>query len=233
MDYEALGIWLAFWALSSYLLSLKSKSKIIIIGTGFLISTIGFAMLVATVNIIAEQKEKEVANNAGFSTYEEYAKAAAAGFKTKAAYDQFIALKERQKKEAFQREQARKKLAQQQQDAIKKAIRDKEKKAKEDACKKDLQCWAEHNFAYAEVECPKQIERLAKYDFEWTDKGWFNHKFDRFRWHNKTDGSVTYAGDKIKLQNGFGAWQIYNYECDYDTTHKVVLDVRVHPGRLR
>ena len=69
MDYEALGLWLAFWALSSYLLSLKSRSKIITIGTGFLISTIGFAMLVATVNIIAEQRENEIANKAGFATH--------------------------------------------------------------------------------------------------------------------------------------------------------------------
>jgi hypothetical protein len=89
MDYEALGIWLAFWALSSYLLSLKSRSKIITIGTGFLISTIGFAMLVATVNIIAEQREKEIANKAGFATHEKYTKAAAADFQ-KADYDKSL-----------------------------------------------------------------------------------------------------------------------------------------------
>jgi len=30
----------------------------------------------------------------------------------------------------------------------------------------------------------------------------------------KSEGIVTTIGDKIKMQNGFGAWQHMTYECD-------------------
>ena len=43
---------------------------------------------------------------------------------------------------------------------------------------------------------------------------------------------ITYRGDKIKFQNGFGAWSWYIYECDYDLKNEKVIDVRAEPGRF-
>lgn len=99
------------------------------------------------------------------------------------------------------------------------------------ACREDLQCWGDKHSIGAAIRCRAPVEKLAKYSFEWTD-GWLEPKFSRFRWASKSAGTVTYVGDKIKFQNGFGAFQFYTYFCDYDPDHEVVLDVRAVPGRL-
>lgn len=83
----------------------------------------------------------------------------------------------------------------------------------------------------AAVECAPQIERLAKYSFEWTDR-WYEPKFSHYRWSDKARGIVTYIGDKIKLQNGYGAWAFYTYSCNFDVIRKTVLDVQASEGRL-
>lgn len=107
-----------------------------------------------------------------------------------------------------------------------------EQVAKETAeCKKDLQCWGDKNGGTAAVYCKEPVERLAKYSFEWTD-GTLEQKFSHFRWKDKDNGIITYIGDKIKYQNGFGAWQNSTYECDIDPVSKTVFDVRASAGRL-
>lgn len=105
------------------------------------------------------------------------------------------------------------------------------KKTEDEICRKDITCWAETKFFSASSACQKQIERLAQYDFEWTD-GMLEPKFSHYRWHNISNGSVTYIGDKFKAQNGFGAWSNVIYECDYDLVNEAVLDVRAEQGRL-
>jgi len=107
-----------------------------------------------------------------------------------------------------------------------------EAERKKDAdCKTDLQCWGDKHSIKASFACRPYVERLAKYQFEWTD-GWLDTKFSRFRWKNKAKGQVTYVGDKIKFQNGFGAWQYATYTCDYDPVADVVLNMDAAPGRM-
>ena len=84
----------------------------------------------------------------------------------------------------------------------------------------------------AGFRCEEPVERLAKWSHKWID-GVLEPKFGSFRWKDKDRGTLTYLGDRIQFQNGFGAWQDYVYECDYDPTAEVVLDVRAHPGHLR
>ena len=72
---------------------------------------------------------------------------------------------------------------------------------------------------------------MAKNNFEWTD-GVLEPKFSHYRWKDQSLGEITYIGDKIKFQNGFGAWIFHTYECDLDSTGTRVLDVRASPGRL-
>ncbi len=54
----------------------------------------------------------------------------------------------------------------------------------------------------------------------------------RFRWLDQGAGALTYIGDKIQFQNGFGAWQNHIYECDYDAGTGKPIEVRAQPGRL-
>lgn len=139
------------------------------------------------------------------------------GFSTKSELEQYKKQQLQIKKQREERER-QKRIA--------------EKKEEERLCKKDLQCWGQKNANAAAVACDGKIEKLAKYDFEWTD-GFFEPKFSRSRWRNKDRLIITYIGDKIKLQNGFGAWQRYTYECDYDTERDLVLKVSARPGRIK
>ena len=101
----------------------------------------------------------------------------------------------------------------------------------ESDCKQSLSCWAEKHTVAASIYCRRVVERLAAHDFEWTD-GFLEPKFSHYRWSNQSSGAVTYIGDKIKFQNGFGAWTRYVYECDFSPSGNVVLDVRGRPGSL-
>lgn len=103
-----------------------------------------------------------------------------------------------------------------------KALSDAEE-AKESACKNDLQCWGPRHIWFADTACAPLIEAYAKFDFEWTD-GW-GEKFDRARLEG--DGRITYLGNDIKFQNGFGVWSIMNYECTYDPATKRALRASV------
>lgn len=99
------------------------------------------------------------------------------------------------------------------------------------ACKADIQCWGDKYNIEAGIRCDEHVERMASYNFEWTD-GWMEPKFSHFRWLDSETGTVTYIGDKIKFQNGFGAWQNIVYECDFDPELRQVLAVRGEPGRI-
>ena len=98
-----------------------------------------------------------------------------------------------------------------------------------DPCMKSIQCWGDKHSVSGGIYCRPFVEKSAKYDFEWTDS-WIEAKFSHFRWknaENRDAGIVTYIGDKVKFQNGYGAWQRVTYECDFDPTGESVLDIRI------
>lgn len=97
---------------------------------------------------------------------------------------------------------------------------------KEEACRQDLRCTAETNMVETTLKCARVIERMAKYDYEWTGTT-TTEQFSRFKWQDQETGVVTYWGDRIKFQNGFGAWSHMIYECDAVPEAKMLLDVRV------
>ena len=87
------------------------------------------------------------------------------------------------------------------------------------ACRENLKCWGMKHNADAILNCIPLIERLAKYGYEWTDS-LLGTKFDAYQWKNRHAGTLIYSGDKVKFQNGFGAWQRMNYWCSYDPAVK-------------
>jgi hypothetical protein len=89
--------------------------------------------------------------------------------------------------------------------------------------------WLSGKFSIeAGVKCQTPVERLAKFDFQWTD-GTFELKFPSFLVNVRSPGVLTVVGDKIKFQNGFGAWQHMKYFCDFDVRKKQVIDVSATP----
>lgn len=95
----------------------------------------------------------------------------------------------------------------------------------------DLTCLGNAGVISASVYCAREVEKLAKHDFKWTDS-LLESKFDRFRWKDKKSGVITYVGDKAQFQNGFGAFTHVTYECDLAKDNKTVLAVRAKEGRL-
>lgn len=96
------------------------------------------------------------------------------------------------------------------------------------ACRQDFQCWGEKARINKEGACKRAIENMARFDTRWTDDGWLEYKFEHFKWKNKSKGIITLMGDKLQLQNGFGAWRKVRYECDVDPMeHNGVIDVRI------
>jgi len=63
-------------------------------------------------------------------------------------------------------------------------------RARADACKRDLQCIGNEKSIEATIACQPWVERMAKNDFQWADH-WYEGKFDRFRWQDKTNGTIT------------------------------------------
>ena len=111
------------------------------------------------------------------------------------------------------------------------SVEEKRRKDEVAACRQDLDCWGKKFKAKAEVKCEDGIEHLAKYSYKWTG-GFLGQKFSLLRWKNQQAGIIIYIGDKIEFQNGFGAWQNYIYECDFDTNTETVLSTQADPGRL-
>ena len=105
------------------------------------------------------------------------------------------------------------------------------KKAENECAAADLSCLANKGVIAAGVYCKDAVERFALHSVRWTD-GTFDMKFSRFRWANEADGTITYIGDKVEFQNGFGAYSPMIYECDLAKDGKTVMAARVHEGRL-
>ena len=49
---------------------------------------------------------------------------------------------------------------------------------------------------------------------------------------DQSRGIITYVGDKISFQNGFGAWVNSTYACDYEAGTDTAFDARAWAGRL-
>lgn len=101
--------------------------------------------------------------------------------------------------------------------------------SKDEACLRDDDCIRDRTnwLSRAGFFCSPQIEDEALYSHEWTD-GWIEPKFSRFV-ARPDRNAVHYFGDKLKFQNGFGAWQRMFYSCLYDPINERVLDVSVAP----
>lgn len=104
-------------------------------------------------------------------------------------------------------------------------------KEAEARCRESENCSMNMKMRVAEGICPAYVQRLAKNNYEWTN-GFLAPKFEQWQWKDQKKGVATFFGDKIKFQNGFGAWIIHMYECDFDIKSDRVLGVRAKPGRL-
>ncbi len=182
--------------------------------------SIGLVFVLFTIAAISTSNtKKQKATNLGFTSIEEYREAISNDAKTKEEWDK--------KKREIAKEKFAIELKKYEKSKAERIAKDEEEKK----CRQDVQCWADRNMIQADVYCQEQIERLAKYESRWSDE-FLENKFDRAEWKNKDKGIVSYVGDKIQLQNGFGSYQNHIYRCDYDTLNEQVINVSIFSGHL-
>lgn len=98
-------------------------------------------------------------------------------------------------------------------------------------CMKDINCWFEHTMPAASYPCQEAIEKQAKYEVKWDDS-FMSLAFTQAAWSNQEEGVIVLMGDKVKFQNGYGAFQNMRYTCTWSPATETVLDVAVEPGRI-
>lgn len=223
-----LVLWFVLWLLAAFIISKYTQSMVIRIGGGFIVTIFTFILIVGAGQSWFEYQEEQRAKNRGYQSVEHYNQGAKQGFASGKQYYDFLAKK---KAEAAAR-QKQLELRAKEEERKKKVQREAERKRKAVDCRKDLKCWARSDEASAIVYCKNMIERMAKYDHQWLDDSWLVSTFSHYRWKSQRDGSVTYIGDKLKLQNGFSAWSNYVYSCDFDVNNDKVLDVQLLKGKL-
>ncbi|HEX2842139.1 hypothetical protein [Hyphomicrobium sp.] len=195
-------------------------------------SVLSFLLFIAGCLLVAEVDKEGVA--LGFADGPAYRRALALGLTSPQELAAHNAA-EATRKAHEEQQAADRRAREEQQAAAKRAAEERNAAAAasiaNESCRKDLQCLGDKHLIKASFTCAPMVERLAQYQHEWTD-GMLEAKFSRFRWKNKNTGVVTFLGDRIKFQNGFGAWQFHIYTCDFDTASETVLSVNASPGRL-
>jgi len=102
--------------------------------------------------------------------------------------------------------------------------------AEDQKCILDVSCWAKRYILDASRVCSDAIERQARFDHRWQAS-----RPDRFTTAIVHDNGaeISYLGDELQLQNGFGAWLPASYSCRYDIESKVAVDVQMYEGHLQ
>jgi hypothetical protein len=210
------------WILLSILFKRFTESLIVSIGGAFVVSIIvvpllGF-QLVKTFQAYKEDKLVEVSN---FPDYLTLRKAEKLNIYDYSKYQKHLKELEETRAKIATEQQHQKAMQE-----LKKQWKKLDEKAK---CSKDAKCTGRDHYPQAAILCQRVIEYRAKYDFKWTD-GW-GLKFPIMYWLAADHKIVIYAGDRIKLQNGFGAMQNYIYRCAYNIESEKVVDLLLSPGK--
>lgn len=97
------------------------------------------------------------------------------------------------------------------------------------ACRADIKCAGEGHALDASIACRRALEARANYAARWPDD---LPTWTYSEWQDETKRAIVYLGDRLQLQNGFGAWQNHIYSCTYDPDAKRVIAVYLAPGRI-
>jgi hypothetical protein len=93
-------------------------------------------------------------------------------------------------------------------------------------CRNSAACWGGLAYKDAREPCERRIELAAKHQAEWTNAPG-EPRIAPLGWSDENNGVIIFGGDKIKMQNGFGAWTHMIYSCTWDSEHKRVVDIGV------
>ncbi|MCM1512591.1 MAG: hypothetical protein NC112_05730 [Oxalobacter formigenes] len=108
-------------------------------------------------------------------------------------------------------------------------VRDKDTVTDIVMCKEDPACMAKKYQPVFDADCRTLIESLAeksaRYEYK-IEYGLLTSPYSRVKFTDKKKSILELYGNKIKFQNGFGAWQKVGYTCRFDIDKKKVTGVR-------
>lgn len=101
----------------------------------------------------------------------------------------------------------------------------------EAACNKSLACMADKHLGWAETSCKQAAESQSRYQVKWTDD-MFHPLFGEpvAHWQSPTDHEVAYVGNRMEMQNQFGAFERMNYRCVWDARAEKVVSIELQPA---
>lgn len=204
----AILLFIFVWLILAILFKKISDSIIVYIGVSFLISilVVPFASIYIKEKFNEYQDQKLVAAS-NFPDIETLRKAEKFQIYDYEHYQEYL----RELEEKRKRIEAEKKHQQE----MAELKNQWEKLEEQRQCRKNAECTGKKHYGTAATYCQREIERRAKYKFEWND-GW-GLKFPLMYWLSSDKKVIVYAGDRLQLQNGFGAMQNYIYRCAYNT----------------
>lgn len=107
--------------------------------------------------------------------------------------------------------------------AAEEAVAAAEERRGDEICFSDDKCLTTRFETDARNQCRPVVEAYAKYDFSWTGSPYFfAYGIDR------SAGTIRYSGNSLKLQNGFGVWQRYRYECLYSFRQRKLVNAIIN-----
>ncbi|MEN8721861.1 MAG: hypothetical protein ABF335_03130 [Alphaproteobacteria bacterium] len=74
-----------------------------------------------------------------------------------------------------------------------------------------------------EQSCVDLVEGRVQHRFRWMEDG--HDRFNIERSVDDRDGDYRYAGDKIEMMNGYGAWFRYGYRCTFRSVRDYDVDM--------
>lgn len=108
-------------------------------------------------------------------------------------------------------------------------VRDKDTVTDIAVCKQDPACMAKKYQPVFDADCRTLIEALAeksaRYEYK-IEYGLLTSPYSRVKFADKKKSILELYGNKIKFQNGFGAWQKVGYVCRFDINKKQVTGVK-------
>lgn len=102
------------------------------------------------------------------------------------------------------------------------------KRAAQEDCRQDINCYSQKGKFYALSQCKPAIERAAPWGLKWTD-GLFETPFSNAVWQDRENGIVEFRGDRASMQNQYGAWQNASYACVINIPAGSMVDFSLKP----
>jgi hypothetical protein len=109
------------------------------------------------------------------------------------------------------------------------ATRQQREEERAQQCRADPQCYIEPTWRDAQSACAEAVERTVTFGIRW-ESGFFEDKFSSTEWWYMEQGVVVLTGEKVRLENQYGAWGKGHYWCNYDVPNAKVIGAGAQIG---